>query len=83
MYIIVNYFSFSGFYGGKSGASNHFSDKSSLGLTYHRMVEAFKFGFGQRGNLADSSFVNVNNVRTIDQFFYIWRIQFEDGVTSK
>lgn len=67
--MIENYLFFvvvyTGFYGGKAGASNYFSDKSLLGLTYHRMVEAFKFGFGQRGNLADSSFVNVNDVRTI------------------
>ncbi|XP_072046842.1 glutathione hydrolase 1 proenzyme-like [Amphiura filiformis] len=51
-----------GFFGSSPDADNYFKEQSLLGLTYHRLVEAFKFGFGQRGNLADSSFVNVYDV---------------------
>lgn len=35
----------------------------NVGLAAHRMIEAFKFGYGQRSRLGDHKFVNISEVR--------------------
>lgn len=35
----------------------------NAGLDAHRLVEAFKFGYGERSHLGDHNFVNVSGVR--------------------
>lgn len=42
----------------------------SAGLDAHRLVEAFKFGYGERTHLGDHKFVNVSQVCFIDQIHY-------------
>lgn len=42
----------------------------SPGLEAHRLVEAFKFGYGERTHLGDHKFVNVSQVCFIDQIHY-------------
>ena len=39
--------------------------KEKIGLTYHRIAEAFKFGFARRSELGDDDFVNVEEVRNL------------------
>jgi len=39
----------------------------SAGLDAHRLVEAFKFGYGERTHLGDHKFVNVSQVCFIKQ----------------
>lgn len=36
----------------------------NTGLDAHRLVEAFKFAYGERSHLGDHRFVNVSDVRT-------------------
>lgn len=35
----------------------------NAGLDAHRLIEAFKFGYGERSRLGDHKFVNVSEVR--------------------
>lgn len=37
----------------------------NAGLDAHRLVEAFKFGYGERSRLGDHKFVDINEVRKI------------------
>ena len=44
--------------------------KDKIGLTYHRITEAFKFGFARRSELGDDDFVDVEEVRDINRLFF-------------
>ncbi|XP_060862119.1 scoloptoxin SSD14-like isoform X2 [Metopolophium dirhodum] len=55
------------------------------GLDAHRLVEAFKFGFGERTHLGDHNFVNISNIyEKISSDSYIDSIQkrISDNFTS-
>jgi len=53
------------------------------GLDAHRMVEAFKFAYGERSHLGDHRFVNVSDVRfirltSVNRLNIRLRFDFED-----
>ena len=39
------------------------ASKESEILTYHRIIEAFKFAFGKRTEMGDEDFVDIKEVR--------------------
>ena len=44
------------------------ADPSNIAKTYQRIVEAFKFAYGQRSALGDEDFVDVAEVTDCMQF---------------
>jgi len=57
LYILLLGFNFS-----PDSIPSEVSKASQTGLTYHRVVEALKFGFGIRSNLGDERYANVSEV---------------------
>ena len=49
-------------YTGYQFDSNSFSSTDVKTLTFHKMIEAFKFAYAKRAYLGDEDFVNVNEV---------------------
>ena len=42
--------------------SNNVMDTKSTVLTYHRVIEAFKFAYAKRTEFGDTNFINIDKV---------------------
>ncbi|XP_074640409.1 glutathione hydrolase 1 proenzyme-like [Tubulanus polymorphus] len=70
-----------GFYVNKSINSR---DETEMSLLYHRIIEAFKFGYSKRFELSDEDFVDIKQLMvnlTSKQFTDSTRLRISDHVT--
>ena len=49
--------------------SNALNNTAKAALFYHRLIEAFKFAFAQRTELADPEQIPLGQVRSIPSYF--------------
>jgi gamma-glutamyltranspeptidase/glutathione hydrolase/leukotriene-C4 hydrolase len=65
---------------GYNFSASDYVNSSRRTLAYHRLVEAIKFAYARRSNLADEDYADVNQVSDISLSFMHRRLIYDDLV---